>query len=152
MHCNTIWHGTLRQIWSFKSTTFQFFAQTHKLNLESWYPFFYATYFSQQRNTRILNVVHTEILSEHENCGYLPVKERRVDELSCISLHLVNVNVTTNAEQVYVSSGTNGDNESVVSHVKGLTNWWTSRLTESRIAACVRQYKSCSHGLLNEYP
>jgi len=50
----------------------------------------------------MLNVAHTEIISEYKNCGYLPMKERRVDELSCISLHLVTVNMTMTAEQDYV--------------------------------------------------
>lgn len=49
----------------------------------------------------ILNVAHTEIISEYKNCGYLPMKERRA-ELLCISLHLVTANVTMTVEQDYV--------------------------------------------------
>ena len=63
----------------------------------------------------MLNVVHTEIISEYKNCDYLPMKERRVDELSRISLHLVTVNVTMNVEQDCVQSGTNGDTKTDLS-------------------------------------
>jgi len=44
----------------------------------------------------MLDMVPTEIISEYKNCGYLPMNERRVHELSCISSHLVTANVTLN--------------------------------------------------------
>lgn len=60
-------------------------------------------------------VCNKEITAEYKNCGYLPMKERRVDELSCISLHLVIPNMMKNGEQDYVQSGTNRDTETDLS-------------------------------------
>jgi hypothetical protein len=59
----------------------------------------------------MLNVVHTEIISEYKNRGYLPMKERRADELSCISLQIVDVNVTMNVERIRFKRLTENDEQ-----------------------------------------